>query len=310
MGLFTNSKKGCPVCGEPTPRIFPTKVDGIPICKACNKKIFLPNGKLNEMSLDEFLEYMNFYEENQGLRDIFFESYTYNSGFCEVILKVDTAHGLFCMNDPKEGLVFEAANLKSIRVLEGEALLFEGEEGVFNKFKSDVPERVWGLRRAAEEFRISYAEYERMEAREKERQERAREQGQTITTRYIPRPTFDDGGLFKKFYLEMTFDHPYWSEVRWEISAPSFDFEYPRVEDYMSDYENKVEEFRALAVNVMQLIDPNVQMADGDEANSEAAQPVSAVDAVEEIKKYKELLDMGIITEEEFAVKKHELLGL
>lgn len=31
---------------------------------------------------------------------------------------------------------------------------------------------------------------------------------------------------------------------------------------------------------------------------------------IEEIKKYKELLDMGIITQAEFDVKKKELLGL
>lgn len=34
------------------------------------------------------------------------------------------------------------------------------------------------------------------------------------------------------------------------------------------------------------------------------------VSAIEEIKKYKELLDMGIITEEEFTKKKHQLMGI
>ena len=34
------------------------------------------------------------------------------------------------------------------------------------------------------------------------------------------------------------------------------------------------------------------------------------VNNVEEIKKYKELLDMGIITQEEFDAKKKQLLGL
>lgn len=49
--------------------------------------------------------------------------------------------------------------------------------------------------------------------------------------------------------------------------------------------------------------------------NGEAAQPqnsaaVPAASPIEEIKKYKELLDMGIITQEEFDVKKKQLLGL
>lgn len=34
------------------------------------------------------------------------------------------------------------------------------------------------------------------------------------------------------------------------------------------------------------------------------------VDAVAEIKKYKELLEQGIITEEEFTAKKKRLLGI
>ena len=41
------------------------------------------------------------------------------------------------------------------------------------------------------------------------------------------------------------------------------------------------------------------------------AAPVSnQVDTVEELKRYKALLDQGILTEEEFAAKKRQLLGL
>ena len=41
-----------------------------------------------------------------------------------------------------------------------------------------------------------------------------------------------------------------------------------------------------------------------------APAPAPAVDAVAEIKKYKELLDAGVITEEEFAAKKKQLMGI
>ena len=41
-----------------------------------------------------------------------------------------------------------------------------------------------------------------------------------------------------------------------------------------------------------------------------AAAPVDAANSAEEIKKYKELLDMGAITQEDFDKKKQELLGL
>ena len=47
---------------------------------------------------------------------------------------------------------------------------------------------------------------------------------------------------------------------------------------------------------------------------AQAAQPVQAaapaVDTVAELQKYKMLMDTGVITEEEFAAKKKQLLGI
>lgn len=48
----------------------------------------------------------------------------------------------------------------------------------------------------------------------------------------------------------------------------------------------------------------------GETAQPKTSAPTPAVSPIEEIKKYKELLDMGIITQEEFDVKKKQLLGL
>lgn len=64
MGLFSNNKKPCPICGNATPRLLPTKVEGVPICKECDKKIDLPNGVLDSMTLDDFRRYIDFYNKN------------------------------------------------------------------------------------------------------------------------------------------------------------------------------------------------------------------------------------------------------
>ena len=88
MGLFSNNKKLCPVCGAPTPKLLPTKVDGTPICKACAGKVDLPEGMLKQMSVESFAEYIAFYDHNQPLRDTFQETYTYSQGF----LKAETPH--------------------------------------------------------------------------------------------------------------------------------------------------------------------------------------------------------------------------
>ena len=64
MGLFTNNKKLCPICGNPTPRLLATKVEDVPLCKECASKIDLPDGALDQMTLDQLGKYMDFYAEN------------------------------------------------------------------------------------------------------------------------------------------------------------------------------------------------------------------------------------------------------
>ena len=78
MGLFSNHKKVCPICGNPTPRLLPTKIEDMPICKECDKKIDLPDGAVNEMNLERFRQYLTFYDQNQTLRGTFNE--TWNVG--------------------------------------------------------------------------------------------------------------------------------------------------------------------------------------------------------------------------------------
>ncbi len=57
--------------------------------------------------------------------------------------------------------------------------------------------------------------------------------------------------------------------------------------------------------NLMQLIAPGAP-----ETGAGAAQTGGAPSTVEELKQYKSLLDAGVITEEEFAAKKRQLLGI
>ena len=64
MGLFTSKKNLCPVCGEPTPKLLATKIEGTPICKACANKVELPDGKINQMSVETFGNYIAFYDAN------------------------------------------------------------------------------------------------------------------------------------------------------------------------------------------------------------------------------------------------------
>lgn len=112
MGLFSNNKKPCPICGNATPRLLPTKVEGVPICKECDKKIDLPNGVLDSMTLDDFRRYIDFYNKNQVLRERFHPEYRFGFGAFNTQLVLDVTNGLFRLKDDESTIVFEKSALQ------------------------------------------------------------------------------------------------------------------------------------------------------------------------------------------------------
>ena len=128
MGLFSNNKKLCPICGSPTPRLLATKVADMPLCKACADKVDLPGGALDRMSLEQFQQYIAYYDDNKALRDQFRETKRMSFGFLSGDLLVDEEHRLLRLKGYDGALVFPAAALKSFRFMEDGKTLFEGKQ--------------------------------------------------------------------------------------------------------------------------------------------------------------------------------------
>lgn len=311
MGLFSNNKKLCPVCGNPTPRLFALAVEGENICKECGAKVDLPEGMFNQMSLDAFKKYINYYDENKALRDIFTESYSFYISFLNGSLAIDMNNRLFRLFNNVDKLAMEASHLKSFRILEDSKPLYESCNNVLRAHDSDVPERANALAPQIAQFVMQQREYEMWERMEKMQEEK---NGGNSTTPHRPRPHFEIPVPFRHFVIEMQFEHPYWVNKRWEIDGPAFDRNHPSVETYLQDYQNKVEELHVLALNLMELMCPGAPEVNDSVAVPVAAQaPVQAApaeDPIEQIQKYKALLDSGIITEEEFTAKKRQLMGI
>lgn len=314
MGLFSNKKKLCPFCEAPTPRIFPTKVEGMPICKECDRKLDLPNGMIDEMSIADVEKYFVFYEENQSLRDMFTETYRYSD--CSGDLLLDTDNRLFRISSRKGVFVMEPSNLKKFRILEGSKVLFEGTANGLKSYESDVPERVRALEPALAQYRVELKMYERMEERRRMEEERAKARGEEVRHTYHSRPSLNVKRPFEEFYIELELDHPYWESVRWTKVAPSFDYNYPSAEGFIQSYENEAEELRVMALNIMQVLNPmaqEVHMATealGSATRAEMPTASAEGDVFEQLQKYKGLMDAGIITEEEFIAKKRQLMGI
>ena len=121
MGLFSNNKKLCPICGSPTPRLLPTKVEDMPLCKECAGKVDLPDGVLERMSLDQFKKYIAYYDENQALRDAFKETDRMSFGFLSGELLADTEHRLLRLKGYDGALVFPASALVSYVIFMSES---------------------------------------------------------------------------------------------------------------------------------------------------------------------------------------------
>ena len=317
MGLFSNNKKLCPVCGEPTPRLLATKVDNTPICKTCANKIELPDGMVEHMSIEAFADYIAFYDDNQSMRDSFQETYTYSQGFFKADIAVDGANRLFRLRNAKDALVFEAANLKSFRIYEDSKAIYESQGNTLKCTETDTVEKIQGMYTLVEQFRARRQHYEFMERMQRREEEAAKQRGETYHKQYISRPFFEGNEPVKSFYIELDFEHPYWDNFRGEVGGPKFSSTQPDVDTYLCDYQNAVEKLHELAMNLMQIMCPGAQETydTSAEAFTQATRqaPQAATvggNAIEEIKQYKELLDAGIITEEEFAAKKRQLLGL
>ena len=328
MGLFSNNKKLCPVCGNPTPRFFATEVDGQAICKQCSGEIDLPDDALKKMDLNDFRQYLADFKENHELWPMFDPTFKYSFGWTSVL--IDDKNGLMRLKDNGGGWVIEKKYLKMFRIYEDNNVLFESGDGKLRSYPSNVPERVKNIAPIITQFQFERREYDRKVEQERrinrgsETDEERREREHIAT---IYRPTFDPPEIFGGFRVELTFSHPYWPSYENKTDAPTFDTSYPSVNRYMDEYNEKVEQLHELAVRLMRMIDPSAPEVRGGnggaaayaaensyEAAGSAAQQAPSgtipIDAVAEIKKYKELLDMGIITEEEFTAKKRQLLGI
>lgn len=319
MGLFTTKKNPCPFCGGPTPRLLATAIEGTPICGDCKGKIDLPI-EFFEMSLEYARQYLAFYDENKTLRDIFNATFQYNCGGWNDLIQIDVPQRLFRVRDKGDALVMESSCLKAFRILEDNTVLFESTPEGLKWYESDTPARVKAMEPEFDRYHAEmdrYMQAKRMNEMIEDMEKRGNfERGSP--TPYISEPTLNVDTPIKKFYVELTLDHPYWGGVRtWENNAPDWGIFSPSYIDFMKNYEKEMGLLHTLATSLMSVIDPDAPEeehillpAPAAPAAAPAAESRSVADPVAEIQKYKALLDSGVLTEEEFAAKKRQLLGI
>lgn len=302
MGLFSK-KPPCPICGGKISWFLPSKIEGEYICDTCYGKIDMEAEKAGQLTMQAFREYLAFYQENQQLKDQFVVSQAVDFGVWDTKMIFDYQNKLLCMSTNPDKTVFEGKQLKSFVIKEDIFPLYEGSAAGIRRYASTVPERAMAMAPQISQFVMN----KRM-SRTLDILDDGQDNGSTI------REYFDVPEPFRAFNVELHFDHPYWSVIRCDMDGPRFDNDQPDISDYLRSYQQSAEEIEKLVTGLKTVAFPEVSeqsvgfgMA-GVGAVHNTMNP--SVDAIEEIRKYKGLMEDGIISQQEFDAKKRQLLGI
>ncbi|MEA5084911.1 MAG: DUF4428 domain-containing protein [Lachnospiraceae bacterium] len=300
MDLFSK-KPPCPICGGKISWLLPSKIEGEYICDNCNNKIDMEEDKRNHLTMQEFREYLAFCHQNQRLKEQFVTTERIDFGFWDTKIIFDYQNKLFCMSKNPDKTVFEGKQLKSFIIKEENSPLFEGSTAGIRRYASTVPERATALAPQIAQFVAN-----RQMARTLDKMDDGKVNNSTPVQFFnVPEP-------FKAFNVELHFDHPYWTVFKCDMDGPRFSNDRPDVNDYIRSYKRGIEELEKLeaAFKTVAFPDAQEQYVGGCAQQSVHTTMAFPADAIEEIKRYKVLMEEGIISLQEFDAKKRKLLGI
>lgn len=300
MGLFSK-KPPCPICGGKISWLLPSKIEGEYICGTCNSKIDMESDKASLLTMQGFKEYLGFYDKNQLLKDKFVISQRIDFGLWDTKIIFDYQNNMFCMSKNPDKTIFEGKHLRSFTIKEDSSPLFEGSAEGIGRYASTVPERAMAMAPQIAQFMMN-----RQMARSLDKMDDGKE------NRSTPRPVFNIPEPFRAFNVELHFDHPYWTVIKCEMDGPRFNNQRPDVNEYIRSYQHSMEELEKLVTALKTVAFPDTPEQSIGTGTAQSAYTISASpkDAIEEIKKYKVLMEEGIISQQEFDAKKRQLLGI
>ena len=336
MGIFTNDKKGCPICGNATPRLFPTKVEGLPLCKECAAKINMESSMLKNLTINELWDHLDYRKANSETFGTFTDNETHGMG--NYALHMDTDKRLFYIADgtPSNPALFKFEELVSFNLMEDGRTVIQCSAGNYSEGTSSIenyklPPLKPFVKPSAMVHKPAAAAADNKAGRTS-----MASSGSAVSRAEEEKPKAPDKPI-DSLKLNVTLNNPYWKSKVYNVSLPSVESE-EEIREWVNDYKNTfaaaVDTCEALAgvmgvktgKQMMNAIKEKaeailaVQEAEAAAKEAEAAAQAAEVAAklaksaddnaaIDMLKKWKELLDMGAITQDEFDTKKKELLG-
>ena len=302
MGLFSK-KSPCPICGGKISWLLPSKIEGEYICDTCYSTIDMEVDKKNHLTMQGFRDYLAFYVQNQRLKDQFVISERIDLGIWDTKIIFDYQNKLFCMSKNPDKTVFEAGQLKSFTIKEDRTPLFEGSVEGIRRYTSTVPERAMMMAPQISQFRMN-----QQRTRILDKLDDGKANGSA------PIQFFNMLEPFRSFNVELYLEHPYWTVMKCDMDGPRFDNTHPDLNNYLRDYERSIQEIEKLVEAFKAVAFPYAPEQYVSPTNEGAGTVPTTVafssDAIEEIKKYKALMEEGVISQQEFDAKKRQLLGI
>ncbi|MEG1448164.1 MAG: DUF4428 domain-containing protein [Oscillospiraceae bacterium] len=299
MGLFSK-KEPCPICGGKIDVFFPQKIEGQLVCDNCYDKLDVQEEILNSFTMSDFKEYLSYYEQNQQLRERFNISYALDYSVLGNDMVFDFENKLFCTDDKLNKMIIDGKSVVSITIKEDSMTVFECSGSGIKKYQSTVPERALQMAPQIAQMASNQRLMKNMERI-------TRDEGES--PRYIP--TVDLPEPFNKFHIHIKLNHTYWKDMDFQVSGPTLSNQYPDINDYLEEYTEHIGNLEAFIGAFQKISFPDAQtISVGNGAANYAQVSAPPTDAIEEIKKYKALMEEGIITEEEFQSKKRNILGI
>lgn len=319
MGLFSKKEPKkevvietgpCAICGENLPQ-NPYTIEGQQICFKCHDLVGkLPEAVKDNATIEVIKEYRAFRERNAQLKQQFQTTRKIDFGWFEEKFMFDTVNHLLCFDKKLKKPIYEGCQVKSFEIREDDAPLFSGSAEGLIRYTSTVPERVRAMEPQILQLRMQ-ADMRREMERVMELRKRENDSIDTYSL-----PTVSVPVIFQRFLVEIHFDHPYWPLFTADKNGTRFSDTEPDVNNFLADYTGDVQQMEELARSLMEVAFPGapeqtvastgVSMV----SSGGVSIPGSAVDTVAEIQRFKDLMDKGIITEEEFTAKKRQLLDI
>lgn len=299
MGLFSK-KPPCAICGGKVSWLLPSKIEGEYVCTNCYNKIDMDSEKARQLTMQGFREYLAFYDENQLLKSQFNISEVVDLGLFDTKIAFDYTNKLFCMSKNLDKTIFEGKLLKSFIIKEDNTPLYEGSAAGVKRYTSTVPDRAMAMGPEIIRYVMS-----RQLAKTLDKLDDGKENFSAPTT-YC-----DITEPFRSFNIEFHMDHPYWTVIKCDMEGPRFSNDNPDVNDYLNSYRFCINELEKLVTSIKTISFPTApeQFVNLGMSGVQAA-AAPQVDSIEEIKRYKELMEQGIISQQEFDAKKKQLLGI